>query len=176
MERKVVEQGSNPLNDSGQLRHHIPYDIIFDVLTRLPAKNLMRFKTVCKSWNSLICDPYFADIHHTDSLARRPESSYLLFHLVRGSGFSLRHAKAITCVDGAIFFLNHEMVLQYFEVGVEEFKVLPLHDDMLEYQFDFVSQTGIGGKLTLASFRNSNGNGQSFITLWTLTNRSGINL
>ncbi|XP_027118764.1 putative F-box protein At4g38870 [Coffea arabica] len=41
----------------------IPVDVVFDVLKRLPAKSLMRFKAVSKAWHCLICDPYFAESH-----------------------------------------------------------------------------------------------------------------
>ena len=33
---------------------HIPDELIFDILWRLPAKSLVRFKCVCKSWLSFI--------------------------------------------------------------------------------------------------------------------------
>lgn len=32
----------------------IPYDIVFDILSRLPVQSLLRFRSVCKSWNALI--------------------------------------------------------------------------------------------------------------------------
>ncbi|KAI6693667.1 hypothetical protein NL676_021377 [Syzygium grande] len=41
----------------------IPEDIIIDILLRLPAKSLMRFKCVCKRWRSLISDPGFVKSH-----------------------------------------------------------------------------------------------------------------
>ncbi|CAI9115340.1 OLC1v1016221C1 [Oldenlandia corymbosa var. corymbosa] len=59
--------------------HQFPEDLIFNVLAWLPAKSLMRFKTVCKSWQALILDPYFVESHHTISRPRRPDSSYLVF-------------------------------------------------------------------------------------------------
>ncbi|XP_027120716.1 F-box protein At5g65850-like [Coffea arabica] len=63
-------------------RLHIPDDVTFNILKRLSAKSLMRFKSVCKSWNSLICDPCFADCHHIRSQTR-PDASYILFYLFR---------------------------------------------------------------------------------------------
>ncbi|KAL3507540.1 hypothetical protein ACH5RR_032922 [Cinchona calisaya] len=38
---------------------HIPEEIILLILARLPVKTLLRFKSVCKSWQSLISDPKF---------------------------------------------------------------------------------------------------------------------
>ncbi|CAN6163213.1 unnamed protein product [Urochloa humidicola] len=37
----------------------LPEDIIFDVLTRLPAKVLCRFRCICKGWRALISDQTF---------------------------------------------------------------------------------------------------------------------
>ncbi|KAH8484040.1 hypothetical protein H0E87_028455 [Populus deltoides] len=41
----------------------LPQEIIVDILTYLPAKSLIKFKCVCRSWRSLISDPQFAKLH-----------------------------------------------------------------------------------------------------------------
>ena len=41
----------------------LPFDLITDILCRLPVKYLVQFRCVCKSWNSLISDPKFAEKH-----------------------------------------------------------------------------------------------------------------
>ncbi|KAJ9160061.1 hypothetical protein P3X46_025497 [Hevea brasiliensis] len=41
----------------------IPQDLITEVLAKLPVKTLLRFKSVCKSWKSIITDPQFARLH-----------------------------------------------------------------------------------------------------------------
>ncbi|QCE15609.1 F-box protein 22 [Vigna unguiculata] len=38
-------------------------ELIIEILLRLPVKSLVRFKCVCKSWLSLLSDPYFAISH-----------------------------------------------------------------------------------------------------------------
>ncbi|EOY05502.1 F-box and associated interaction domains-containing-like protein [Theobroma cacao] len=38
-------------------------EIVYDILLRLPAKSLQRFKLVSKPWGSLISDPNFAESH-----------------------------------------------------------------------------------------------------------------
>ncbi|KAI5660834.1 hypothetical protein M9H77_20157 [Catharanthus roseus] len=45
----------------------LPEEMIFEILTRLPVKSLMRFKSVSKSWNSIITHPSFADAHRSPS-------------------------------------------------------------------------------------------------------------
>ncbi|CAI9109951.1 OLC1v1009894C1 [Oldenlandia corymbosa var. corymbosa] len=37
----------------------LPQDAVVEILSRLPVKTLLRFKCVCKLWNSLISDPNF---------------------------------------------------------------------------------------------------------------------
>ncbi|XP_075524122.1 F-box/kelch-repeat protein At3g23880-like [Primulina tabacum] len=50
-----------------QSTHDFPYDILENILSRLPIKSLLRFKTVCKSWNAMIKDPGFAETHSKQS-------------------------------------------------------------------------------------------------------------
>ncbi|KAE9618020.1 putative F-box domain-containing protein [Lupinus albus] len=46
----------------------IPYDLIIDILSRIPVKSLLRFKCVCKSWKTLISDTQFAKFHFQRSI------------------------------------------------------------------------------------------------------------
>ncbi|KAI3906232.1 hypothetical protein MKW98_021765 [Papaver atlanticum] len=49
----------------------LPNDIVIDILSRLPAKPLMQFKSICKHWLSLIKhDPHFIDLHCIRSKSR----------------------------------------------------------------------------------------------------------
>ncbi|XP_038725472.1 F-box/kelch-repeat protein At3g06240-like [Tripterygium wilfordii] len=43
---------------------HIPEDEVMDILTRLPGKSLMRFKSVCKPWCGLFRNSDFISKHH----------------------------------------------------------------------------------------------------------------
>ncbi|GJZ36712.1 F-box associated domain containing protein [Tanacetum coccineum] len=42
---------------------YLQSEIIHDILSRLPVKSLLRFKSVCKLWHSLILDPCFIKSH-----------------------------------------------------------------------------------------------------------------
>ncbi|KAL9679096.1 hypothetical protein QQ045_016951 [Rhodiola kirilowii] len=53
---------------------HIPNEIIVCILTYLPVKSLLRFKTVSKSWNAIITDPCFVGEHYS----RQPSSKLLM--------------------------------------------------------------------------------------------------
>ncbi|KAL3627523.1 hypothetical protein CASFOL_028886 [Castilleja foliolosa] len=45
----------------------LPEELIAVILSKLPVKSLLQFKSVCKSWYSLIKSPYFIDIHLNNS-------------------------------------------------------------------------------------------------------------
>ncbi|CAL5079574.1 unnamed protein product [Urochloa decumbens] len=51
----------------------LPPDVLFDVLLRLPAKELCRLRAVCHGWRSLTMDPLFASAH----AARHPDPLFL---------------------------------------------------------------------------------------------------
>ncbi|XP_043694491.1 F-box protein At5g65850-like [Telopea speciosissima] len=67
-----------------QVKHHhhqhLPFDIISEILSRLPIESLMRFKSVCKSWFSLIKDQSFVELQFERSKKNQPHSSLILFN------------------------------------------------------------------------------------------------
>ncbi|PIA55440.1 hypothetical protein AQUCO_00700024v1 [Aquilegia coerulea] len=44
--------------------------ILFDILSRVDVKSLIRFRSVSKSWNTSVTDPFFIDMHMNRSLER----------------------------------------------------------------------------------------------------------
>ena len=44
-------------------KNDLPDDIVLNILTRLPAKSVIRFRCVCKPWNSSITTSYFISTH-----------------------------------------------------------------------------------------------------------------
>ncbi|CAL5391037.1 unnamed protein product [Camellia sinensis] len=42
---------------------YIPDEVLIEILARLPVKSLLQFRSVCKSWNSLIANPSFITAH-----------------------------------------------------------------------------------------------------------------
>ncbi|KAJ3702130.1 hypothetical protein LUZ61_005835 [Rhynchospora tenuis] len=41
----------------------LPFDLIIQILSRLPSKSLLKFKSVCKSWYLLISSTHFTQLH-----------------------------------------------------------------------------------------------------------------
>ncbi|KAG7944356.1 hypothetical protein I3843_15G096700 [Carya illinoinensis] len=52
------------------LSRHLPEDVVItEILSRLPVKSLMRFKSVSKAWYALIRNPHFSTKHHTFAIS-----------------------------------------------------------------------------------------------------------
>ncbi|KAI8558423.1 hypothetical protein RHMOL_Rhmol04G0092000 [Rhododendron molle] len=49
---------------------HIPNDLLIEILARLPSASLLRFKSVCKPWRSLIRSPSFVTKHLNQSITK----------------------------------------------------------------------------------------------------------
>nr|XP_034580697.1 F-box/LRR-repeat protein At2g43260-like [Setaria viridis] len=45
----------------------LPPDAVFEILLRLPGRDLCRLRAVCRPWRSLLSDPAFAAAHHTSN-------------------------------------------------------------------------------------------------------------
>lgn len=57
----------------------IPYELVFDIFTRLPVRSLGRFKSVSAHWNSTISsDTSFIRSHFSHSLSIRPNNPFTL--------------------------------------------------------------------------------------------------
>ncbi|GFZ16190.1 hypothetical protein Acr_25g0005990 [Actinidia rufa] len=66
-------------SEAKNLTATLPDEIIFfDILTRLPVTSLLRFRSVCKLWRSLICSPPFVELHLTRSLSHQLDGFALL--------------------------------------------------------------------------------------------------
>ncbi|KAI3932227.1 hypothetical protein MKW92_014810 [Papaver armeniacum] len=86
----------------------LPNDILIDILSRLPVKPLMRFKSVCKHWLSLIKhDTQLIDLHFVHSKSR-PNLLYInplpekgVLHTSLGFHFSASKTlkQSISCAE-----------------------------------------------------------------------------
>ncbi|XP_012844266.1 PREDICTED: probable F-box protein At5g47300 [Erythranthe guttata] len=69
----------------------LPIEILEIVLSKSSVKSLLRFKTVCMSWNILISDPVFVRKHHLRQLQSKDSENLFLVKNseVNSQGFSL---------------------------------------------------------------------------------------
>ncbi|EYU40589.1 hypothetical protein MIMGU_mgv1a018709mg [Erythranthe guttata] len=64
-------------NHSEQVSTYLPLHVIEIILLNLPAKSLLRFKAVSKSWNTMISDPVFVRNHLHQSKASNSQNLFL---------------------------------------------------------------------------------------------------
>ncbi|GMI79470.1 hypothetical protein HRI_001616300 [Hibiscus trionum] len=57
---------------------YMPVEVVIGILKRLPVKSLLKFRSVSKTWRSLICDPFFVSAHVQASLSRPPDNTPFL--------------------------------------------------------------------------------------------------
>ncbi|KAK6148417.1 hypothetical protein DH2020_019329 [Rehmannia glutinosa] len=60
-----------------------PEDIMLCILTRLPVKSILRFKSVCKPWCKLIETPMFMKIHH-QRFSNDPKNQAVIIYSLSG--------------------------------------------------------------------------------------------
>ncbi|XP_028764511.1 F-box/kelch-repeat protein At3g23880-like [Neltuma alba] len=63
----------------------LPPEIMVEILQRLPPKSLVRFRAVCKTWNSLITNPSFISDHLNRTAQPRNGNNFLLLQIDRPS-------------------------------------------------------------------------------------------
>ncbi|XP_076948104.1 F-box/kelch-repeat protein At3g23880-like [Bidens hawaiensis] len=69
-------------------------EIIVEILLRLPVESVLRCKSVCKSWYSLISDPHFVKSHLATSATNI--NSHRLIYSTRSCDMS-RYSQNVTC-------------------------------------------------------------------------------
>ncbi|XP_065620779.1 F-box/kelch-repeat protein At3g23880-like [Quercus suber] len=90
------------------MSNYLPVEVIEEILVRQPAKSLMRFRSVCKTWYSLISNSRFATAHLARS-KQRPSPYFLFERGGRGDlRFSLHSNPAIDSSDFTEFHPPYE--------------------------------------------------------------------
>lgn len=98
--------------------------LIAEILSRLPVKSLLRFKSVCKSWYSLIEDPEFIKLHQSKNLNSN-SNLYLLFRtssssiLIADLDLNQNHI-CFSKIEDHPFFESQEEPHEEFEESLEE--------------------------------------------------------
>ncbi|XP_050283044.1 F-box/kelch-repeat protein At3g23880-like isoform X1 [Quercus robur] len=60
---------------------YLPYDVLLEILHRLPVKSLIRFRCVSKSWNSLITSPAFINSNLTRTRSHSDSNKLIVRYL-----------------------------------------------------------------------------------------------
>ncbi|CAK8574270.1 unnamed protein product [Lathyrus sativus] len=98
---------------------HLPFDLVVEILCRLPVKHLLQLRCVCKSWNSLIAgDSKFAEKH-----LRLSTSNHERHYLIRIPKFtkelvvcnspisSVFSSTSTTCVEQFTYFIGEIVII-----------------------------------------------------------------
>nr|XP_023926031.1 F-box/kelch-repeat protein At3g23880-like [Quercus suber] len=64
-------------------KKHFPEDIVHSILTRLPPKSVIRFRCVCKSWDSSITTPKFISTHGNNFAHDNDNGDGYIVHMPR---------------------------------------------------------------------------------------------
>nr|XP_025880992.1 F-box protein At5g10340-like [Oryza sativa Japonica Group] len=140
----------------------IPNDLLIcEVLTRLPVKSLLRFRSVCRSWRDAVADPAFVRRHLELSRAATPPSTTVLavhtrmdhdpddraapedvvsFHRVRpgqspaaaaAAIVELMHEEAMECAGIHLFASHCDGLVAVAATRGEDLRVQPRHQGVL---------------------------------------------
>jgi len=145
---------------------HIPDDLFFSILSKLPIKSLKRFGCVRKSWSFLIDNPHFMTLYRNSFLTN--DNSYY-------DDTSLLLHKKIEPQDSDDF---HEETFELYSDSGERFENMvkldwpsikfdPMYWDNPEYDsgFNILGSCSVHGTLCLLCARQKN------IILWNPTTR-----
>ncbi|XP_051118133.1 putative F-box protein At4g09190 [Andrographis paniculata] len=76
----AAKRKNPPISEPEQ---NLPPDIIESILQRLPAKSIIRFRSVAKIWNSIISDPHFSRIQSNLALSSSSSTLFLARNIPR---------------------------------------------------------------------------------------------
>ncbi|CAN0927168.1 F-box/kelch-repeat protein At3g06240 [Linum grandiflorum] len=91
------------------LQNDIPEEIVLEIMTRLPAKAILRFKSVCKSLCRQLSDPSFIQMHLHRTIAKG-NTSVLLRHIAPEEKRSYEWEKKRTRVDVTVDEMGNQTV------------------------------------------------------------------
>ncbi|GAU24912.1 hypothetical protein TSUD_116370 [Trifolium subterraneum] len=143
------------LTSPPSLSSTLPFDLIPEILYRLPVKLLLQLRCICKSWNSLISDPNFIKkhLHHStkhlvhiltysnDVLNSYTIDSVLNDQIAIVSKLEFRNHRGVSFVgscNGILCFLVKDdakfSTIQLWNPSIRKLKVLPPFEKPLKFK------------------------------------------
>ncbi|KAL5726594.1 hypothetical protein ACHQM5_009625 [Ranunculus cassubicifolius] len=121
---------------------NLPEELITKIISHLPVKSLLRFRCVCKAWNSLINDTTFIQMHLHQAIKSNNFNIMLSLSLVHSIDYDTHYTKAVELdhpykiIDDDIAVYGTSNGLVYIQVDgfildvlwnpcTKEFKILP---------------------------------------------------
>lgn len=141
----------------------LPLEIIVNVLSRLTVKDLLRLRSVCRAWRSLIDSPNFIKLHLSHSmetatnlgLVLKADELYWVDAATFSSPLRLHHpiddggggVEVLGCCNGVLALLNSSGVVALWNPSTRRYRKLPIsHPEHFPFPvgvFEF-STTGFG--------------------------------
>ncbi|XP_061344338.1 F-box protein CPR1-like [Gastrolobium bilobum] len=116
----------------------LPYEVISDILTRLPVIYLLRFRSVCKSWRSLIDNRRFISVHlknpiHTNLILSNDSDLYQIDFPNLNGAVPLNHplmcySNSITLLgscNGLLCICNVADDIAFWNPSLRKYRILP---------------------------------------------------
>jgi F-box interacting protein len=100
---------------------HVPDDVVFEILTRLPVKSLIRFRCVSKSCFSIITNPDFIKTHIDQAKSLSNNNGYLLYMQRIGDNFYSLREELCTVVCNSDKTFSH---VSRFQIPFSHFKIV----------------------------------------------------
>ncbi|XP_068668947.1 F-box protein At5g65850-like [Aristolochia californica] len=117
---------------------HIPDEIVLEILSWLPVRDVLRFKTVCKLWRGIASEPTFLNIHTSRAPSLRP--------LVMVSYGDLNRGQYLYCAgvsNGLMCFQNRDKSFTITNPAIRKsLRLPPVHRTSLEPSFCYIPSTG----------------------------------
>ncbi|KAK9063593.1 hypothetical protein SSX86_017464 [Deinandra increscens subsp. villosa] len=117
-----------------------PENVIFEVLSRLPAKSITRCKCVCKEWLDIVSDPHFVR-HHLSSKTRVA----LMIHESTDKGVRNLNAGALKWVEMERKYPQLDKFKKWRKERGESLTVHPVRS------LDFTNRGEVGGVYQIGS-------------------------
>ncbi|KAK6158351.1 hypothetical protein DH2020_005665 [Rehmannia glutinosa] len=81
MPSKSPKKSQEPIAANAMANCVFPEDLMLCILTRLPVKSIIRFKSVCKPWCQLFSTPEFIKMHHVQ-FSSDPKNQSFIVHRI----------------------------------------------------------------------------------------------
>ncbi|PIN07953.1 hypothetical protein CDL12_19485 [Handroanthus impetiginosus] len=89
--------------------HYLPEEIITDILSRLPVKSLLRFKSISQSWRSLISSQSFIKTHLETSTKNPAFAHHSMVSIIVNTrnNYELQHCSLRSFLFKAVIYASH---------------------------------------------------------------------
>lgn len=149
---------------------NFPGEIMQEILLKLPIKSIVRFTSVCKSWNSLIRNPSFISTHLNQTISSTKHSLFLLRFSYKEEHFSLHFdddefkefmqldnyplkgidkyfsligsCNGLTCLADCLYPQSNAFIL--WNPSISKFKTLPKPNVSFETHGEYNANIGFG--------------------------------